>query len=74
LNKSSPFSLVEAIEQGRECEIVIACNGRPDARLLPINVQFRGSTSVLPKAFEVPGTINPHGDEVARLFLGRMQS
>ena len=35
--KSSLSRLVEAIEQGREREIVIARNGRPAAKLVPVD-------------------------------------
>jgi len=37
--KSNLSRLVEAIEQGKEREIVIARNGRPAARLVPIAEQ-----------------------------------
>ncbi|MFN5512002.1 MAG: type II toxin-antitoxin system Phd/YefM family antitoxin [Burkholderiales bacterium] len=70
--KSSLSRLVEAIEQGREQEIVIARNGRPAARLVPLaraNPQKR--IGVARGAFVVPDSIDEHNEEVARLFIGQ---
>ena len=73
--KSSLSRLVEAIEQGREQEIVIARNGRPVARLVPIEAVPTGRRIGIAKGkFEVPDTIDAHNEEVARLFLGGKQS
>jgi hypothetical protein len=52
--KSSLSRLVEAIEQGREREIIIARNGRPVAK----------------GKFGVTDNIDAHNEDVARLFLG----
>lgn len=69
--KSSLFRLVEAIEQGREREIIIARNGRPVAKLVPIDTVPAGKRIGVAKgAFEVPDSIDAHNDEVPRLFLG----
>ncbi|MHB1273891.1 MAG: type II toxin-antitoxin system Phd/YefM family antitoxin [Rhodanobacter sp.] len=69
--KSSLSRLVEAIEQGREREIVIARNGRPAARLVPINATLTGKRiGVARGVFEVPDDIDADNDAVARLFLG----
>lgn len=63
--------LVEAIEQGTEREIVIARNGRPVARLVPIDAPTAGVRLGVAKGlFEVPDDIDAHNDEVARLFGG----
>lgn len=73
--KSSLSRLVESIEQGREREIVIARNGRPAARLVPISSVPAGKRLGVAKGlFEVPDSIDRHNDEVARLFMGKMQS
>lgn len=73
--KSSLSRLVEAIEQGREREIVIARNGRPAAKLVPIDTMPPGKRiGVARGLFEVPDSIDAHNDEVARLFLGGQQS
>ncbi len=69
--KSSLSRLVEAIERGQECEIIIARNGRPAAKLVPMDALATGQRIGIAKGkFEVPDTIDAHNDEVARLFLG----
>jgi antitoxin (DNA-binding transcriptional repressor) of toxin-antitoxin stability system len=73
--KSSLSRLVEAIEQGQEREIVIARNGRPAAKLVPIDTAPSGKRIGVAKGlFVVPDSIDAHNDEVARLFMGEMQS
>ena len=73
--KSSLSRLVEAIEQGQEREIVIARNGRPAAKLVPMDTVPAGQRIGVAKGkFEVPGTIDAHNEEVARLFMGGDQS
>ena len=67
--KSSLSRLVEAIEQGREREIVIARNGRPAAKLVAVGEPAPGMRVGIAKGqFEVPDDIDAHNDEVARLF------
>jgi antitoxin (DNA-binding transcriptional repressor) of toxin-antitoxin stability system len=73
--KSSLSRLVESIEQGREREIVIARNGRPAARLVPIDKEPSGKRIGVAKGkFKVPDSIDAHNAEVARLFLGEQKS
>lgn len=73
--KSSLSRLVEAIEQGQEREIVIARNGRPAAKLVPMDMVPVGQRVGVAKGiFEVPDTIDTHNEEVARLFMGGEQS
>jgi antitoxin (DNA-binding transcriptional repressor) of toxin-antitoxin stability system len=70
--KSSLSRLVESIEQGREREIVIARNGRPAAKLVPIDSVPAGKRLGVAKGkFKVPDSIDAHNVEVANLFLGR---
>lgn len=72
--KSSLSRLVEAIEQGEEREIIIARNGRPAAKLVPIDSAPAGQRIGVAKGkFEVPDTIDAHNEEVARLFTGMGQ-
>ncbi|MGQ0529369.1 MAG: type II toxin-antitoxin system Phd/YefM family antitoxin [Panacagrimonas sp.] len=72
--KSSLSRLVESIEQGREREIVIARNGRPAAKLVPINTVLAGKRIGVAKGkFKVPSNIDAHNDEAAKLFLGRQK-
>jgi prevent-host-death family protein len=69
--KSTLSRLVDAIEQGQEREIVIARNGRPAAKLVPIDTVASGKRIGTAKGlFEVPDTIDAHNDEVARMFMG----
>lgn len=73
--KSSLSRLVEAIEQGREREIVIARNGRPAAKLVPMNAApSENRIGVAKGRFVVPDDIDAHNDEVARLFSGKVAS
>ncbi|MEJ5211344.1 MAG: type II toxin-antitoxin system Phd/YefM family antitoxin [Burkholderiales bacterium] len=67
--KSSLSRLVEAIEQGEEREIVIARNGRPAAKLVPLDTVPAGKRIGIAKGkFVVPDSIDTHNEEVARLF------
>lgn len=69
--KSSLSRLVDDIEQGREREIIIARNGRPAARLVPLAEAPSGPRIGIARGrFEVPDDIDAHNEEVARLFLG----
>lgn len=69
--KSSLSRLVDAIEQGREREIIIARNGRPAAKLVPLgDIPVGKRIGIAKGKFEVPDTIDAHNKEVARLFLG----
>jgi prevent-host-death family protein len=73
--KSSLSRLVEAIEQGQEHEIIIARNGRPAAKLVPVDAVPAGQRIGLAKGkFEVPDSIDTHNEEVARLLMGVAQS
>jgi antitoxin (DNA-binding transcriptional repressor) of toxin-antitoxin stability system len=69
--KSNLSRLVEAIEQGREREIVIARGGRPAAKLVPLGSVPTGKRIGVAKgAFVVPDSIDAHNSDVAELFLG----
>lgn len=73
--KSSLSRLVEAIELGQEREIVIARNGRPAAKLVPIDTLPEGQRIGVAKGrFEVPDDIDASNEDVARLFMGGGQS
>lgn len=69
--KSSLSRLVEAVESGRELEIIIARNGQPAAKLVPISPVPSGPRLGVAKGrFEVPESIDGHNEEVSRLFTG----
>ena len=73
--KSSLSRLVESIEQGREREIIIARNGCPVAKLVPIDTVPVGQRIGIAKGkFDVPDTIDAHNEEIARLFINGSQS
>ena len=73
--KSSLSRLVVALEQGEEHEIIIARNGRPAAKLVPMKTSAEGTAlkriGLAKGIFQVPANIDRHDDEVARLFLGQ---
>lgn len=72
--KSSLSRLVEVIEQGSEREILIARNGRPAAKLVPIDTENQQQRLGVAKGkFVVPDEIDTHNAEVANLFLGTSQ-
>jgi antitoxin (DNA-binding transcriptional repressor) of toxin-antitoxin stability system len=73
--KSSLSRLVESIEQGREREIVIARNGRPAAKLVPMDAVPAGKRIGVAKGkFMVPDSIDTLNAEVAELFMGKQKS
>lgn len=73
--KSSLSRLVEAIEQGKQREIIIARNGRPAAKLVPIDtVAVAKRLGIAEGKFDVPDNIDAHNLEVARLFMAGEQS
>lgn len=69
--KSTLSRLVEAIERGQAREIIIARNGRPAAKLVPMDAVPAGKRIGVAKGrFKVPDSIDAHNEEVARMFLG----
>ncbi len=70
--KSTLSRLVEAVESGRESEIVIARHGRPVARLVAMDVlPAPPRLDVAKGLFVVPDNIDLHQEEVAALFTGQ---
>lgn len=69
--KSSLSLLVESVELGWETEIVIARNGRPAARLVPMgSIQNSKRIGIAKGVFEVPNNIDGSNAEIANLFAG----
>jgi len=69
--KSTLSRLVEAVESGAETEIIIARNGRPAARLLPIMPKAGGRRIGAAKGkFTAPGPDAPQDAAIAELFCG----
>ncbi len=72
--KSNLSRLVEAVESGAETEIVIARNGRPAARLVPIRQAPRGRRLGIAKGkFAVPDTIDADNAIIGEMFMGRTE-
>ena len=71
--KSSLSRLVAAVEEGQEREIVIARNGRPVARLVPIQASMsQRRLGVAAGKFRVPDEIDESNADIARLFSGEV--
>ncbi|MGH6955553.1 MAG: type II toxin-antitoxin system Phd/YefM family antitoxin [Caulobacteraceae bacterium] len=69
--KNNLSKLVEAVESGRESEIVIARNGRPAARLTAMErPKKRPLLGVAKGRFVVPDNIDEDNEEIAKLFYG----
>ncbi|MCL2831279.1 MAG: type II toxin-antitoxin system prevent-host-death family antitoxin [Betaproteobacteria bacterium] len=70
--KTSLSRLVAAIEDGQESEILIARNGRPVARLVPIQASPpQRRIGIAAGKFVVPDDIDQSNAEIARLFSGK---
>lgn len=69
--KSNLSRLVEAVESGRQAEIIIARNGKPAARLVPLETRPKGQRIGIAKGeFVVPDDIDSANEEIAKLFYG----
>lgn len=64
--------LVEALQSGAEREIIIARNGRPAAKLVPIHAASRGKRIGVAKGkYVIPHDIDAHDALIGKLFIGR---
>jgi len=70
--KSTLSRLVATLEAGHKSEIIIARNGRPAARLLPMGKEAPASRriGIAKGRFTVPANIDAHNADVAKLFAG----
>lgn len=69
--KSSLSRLVDSVESGRETEIIIARNGRPAARLVPLKPTRAGKRIGVAKgSWVIPDDIDRDNDLIAALFAG----
>lgn len=70
--KTQLSKLVDAVESGAEDEIVIARNGRPAARLVPLAPKRRKPViiGIAKGEFDAPPFPDGMDDEVAALFHG----
>ena len=71
--KTNLSRLIEAVESGREREVIIARNGKPAAKLVPIGPGPTGQRIGVAKGeFEVPEDIDGANEAIADLFgVGR---
>ena len=68
--KTNLSKLVEAVETGAEREVIIARNGRPVARLVPIRPAEGQRIGVAKGAFVVPDSIDADNAEIEEIFIG----
>jgi len=70
--KSNLSRLVEAVESGTQAEIIIARNGRPAARLVPIKpaASTAKRIGIAKGKFKVPDNIDADEAHIAALFAG----
>ena len=67
--KSNLSKLVDLVESGQQREIVIARNGRPAARLVPLRDASAGQRLGVAKGrFALPDSIDSNNAAVAELF------
>ena len=67
--KNTLSRLVDAVESGAEPEVIIARNGRPAARLVPLDAGASGPRlGVARGRFEVPDSIDADNAEIAEMF------
>lgn len=69
--KTRLSKLVAAIRSGEEREVVIAINGTPAARLVPIEPRPKIKWGLLKGKITVPDDIDDLNPEIERLFSGR---
>ena len=71
--KSNLSRLIDAVESGRESEIVIARNGKPAARLVPLSSKPIGKRlGVAEGLFDVPEDIDQANPSIEKLFNGEL--
>lgn len=66
--KTRLSALVEAVESGREQEIIIARNGKPAARLVPVAVRKPIRLGLAKGLFAAPDTIDEYEAEIQAMF------
>ena len=64
--------LVAAIKSGSEAEVIIAQNGVPAARLVPLAQKPRIKWGLAKGKFVVPDNIDALNPEIEALFLGSL--
>ena len=62
--------LVEDIASGAQRDIIIARNGKPAARLVPLDAQPKVRLGLAKGRFIVPDSIDDDNDDIAAMFEG----
>lgn len=71
--KSNLSRLVEAVESGAKSEIILARNGKPAARLVPLGKAAVGKRiGLLEGKFKAPKDFDKDNEAVAKLFAKRL--
>jgi prevent-host-death family protein len=69
--KSSLSRLVEAVENGTETEIIIARNGKPAARLVPLQAPRQGQRiGIAEGKFVLPDDFDADNELIEAMFNG----
>jgi len=68
--KSRLSRLVASIASGKEREVIIAVNGRPAARLVPLAEHRRPKWGLLEGKIEIPDNIDQLNPEIEAMFNG----
>lgn len=68
--KTRLSQLVDAIESGAETEIVLARNGRPAARLVPVPKRKPIRMGLARGEYTLPDDFDADNEEIAKLFYG----
>ncbi len=66
--KTRLSALVDAVESGREAEVVIARNGRPAARIVPLAAKKPIRLGLAKGKFTVPEDFDEYDEEIIALF------
>jgi prevent-host-death family protein len=61
---------VDAIESGLESEVIIARNGKPAARLVPIEKRQKIKWGLAKGKYVIPDDIDALNPEIEKLFYG----
>jgi prevent-host-death family protein len=70
--KSTLSKLVEAVQSGAETEVIIARNGRPAARLVPIAKKQVIRIGVAKGKFNLPEDFDADNELIRAMFEGRL--
>ncbi len=72
--KTNFVNLIESIEHGQEQEIIIARDGFPIAKIVPMKItSVEQRIGIARGKFDIPDDIDVHNKDVANLFYGNTQ-